>query len=76
MKKVKNIYSLSLSVPSSIKNFIIDEAIGEKLGARPLSRGVKKHLEVPLANFILNNNPKQGKVVKFIINNGLISCTV
>ena len=69
MKKAKNIYGLSLSISASIRNFIIDKALDEKLGARPLSRGVKKHLEVPLANFILNHKPKQGKIIKFIMRN-------
>ena len=57
-------YQLSLS--EDAKEFIAKKGFDPQYGARPLHRAIQKYIEDPLAEFILNNNPKDGTA--FIVN--------
>ncbi|TVQ47022.1 MAG: ATP-dependent Clp protease ATP-binding subunit [Saprospirales bacterium] len=57
-------YKLSLS--EDAKEFIAKKGFDPQYGARPLHRAIQKYIEDPLAEFILNNNPKDG--TSFIVN--------
>ncbi len=57
-------YKLSLS--EEAKEYIAKKGFDPQYGARPLHRAIQKYIEDPLAEFILNNNPKDGTA--FIVN--------
>ena len=64
-KRLNNLdYKLSLS--EDAKEFIAKKGFDPQYGARPLHRAIQKYIEDPLAEFILNNNPKDGTA--FIVN--------
>jgi ATP-dependent Clp protease ATP-binding subunit ClpC len=64
-KRLVNLdYKLSLS--DEAKDFIARKGFDPQYGARPLHRAIQKHIEDPLAEFILNNNPKEG--TSFIVD--------
>lgn len=45
--------TITMKVNPGAKNFLLDNGIDKKFGARPLRRAVKKHLSTPLARAIL-----------------------
>ncbi len=58
---------ISFKVSEGAKNFLLDNGIDKKFGARPLRRAVKKHLSTPLARAILTDKvPK--KDAKIVVN--------
>lgn len=59
-------YSLSLS--EEAKEFIAKKGFDPQYGARPLHRAIQKYIEDPLAEFILNNNPKEGSSFEVALN--------
>ena len=55
---------LVLEVTADAKLFLIENGYDEKYGARPLRRAVERHLEDPLAEFILRGDFKEGEPVE------------
>lgn len=54
---------VSLTFNAPAKNFLLDNGIDKKYGARPLRRAIKRHLNTPLARAILSNEVEEnGKV--------------
>jgi ATP-dependent Clp protease ATP-binding subunit ClpC len=51
-------FSLELDVEA--KKFVAEKGFDPQFGARPLHRAIQKYIEDPLAEYILNNNPKDG----------------
>ena len=59
-------YKLELS--EQAKKFVAEKGFDPQFGARPLHRAIQKYLEDPLADYILNNNPDKGTVLKAHLN--------
>ncbi len=59
---------LDLTLSKEVKKFVAEKGFDPQFGARPLNRAIQKHLEEPLADFILHNNPKEGSKIKAIMN--------
>ncbi len=59
-------YSLELSAEA--KKFVAEKGYDPQFGARPLHRAIQKYIEDPLADFILNNNPKEGSVFQAVMD--------
>ncbi len=59
-------YELKLS--EEAKRFVAEKGYDPKFGARPLHRAIQKYIEDPLAEYILNNNPKEGSKFEAIMN--------
>jgi ATP-dependent Clp protease ATP-binding subunit ClpC len=53
-------YQLDLS--DETKKFLAEKGYDTQYGARPLHRAIQKHLEDPLAEFILNDEEKKGSL--------------
>ncbi len=58
----------SLVLSEDAKTFVAEKGYDPKFGARPLHRAIQKYIEDPLAEFILNNNPKEGFVFEALLN--------
>lgn len=58
-------YKLSLS--AAAKKFVAEKGFDPQFGARPLNRAIQKYIEDPLAEFILNENPREGSELKAVI---------
>ncbi|MFT4532690.1 MAG: ATP-dependent Clp protease ATP-binding subunit ClpC [Saprospiraceae bacterium] len=50
----------SLELNDEAKKFVAEKGFDPQFGARPLHRAIQKYIEDPLAEYILNNNPKDG----------------
>ncbi len=50
------------------KEFVADKGYDPQFGARPLHRAIQKHIEDPLAEFILNENPQEGATFSAVMN--------
>ncbi len=62
LKRLEDLgYKVKLT--ASAKDFIADKGYDPQYGARPLHRAIQKYLEDPLAEEILNSNPKEGDVL-------------
>ncbi len=59
-------YNLKLS--NDAKKFVAEKGYDPKFGARPLHRAIQRYIEDPLAEYILNNNPKEGAKFEAILN--------
>lgn len=59
--------NIKLQVNLGAKNFLLDQGIDKKFGARPLRRAVKRHLGTPLARAILEKEVP-GEGVKIIVS--------
>ncbi|MBX2815271.1 MAG: ATP-dependent Clp protease ATP-binding subunit [Saprospiraceae bacterium] len=59
-------YSLSLS--EDAKNFVAEKGFDPQFGARPLHRAIQKHIEDPLAEYILNESPEEGTALEAVLN--------
>lgn len=55
-----------LVLSEEAKKFMAEKGFDPQFGARPLHRAIQKYLEDPLAEFILNNNPKEGSTFEAI----------
>ncbi len=61
-KRLENMnYKLNLS--DETKEFLAKKGYDPQYGARPLHRAIQKHLEDPLAEFILNDEAKNGVLI-------------
>jgi len=49
-----------MELTQEAKEFVADKGYDPQFGARPLHRAIQKHVEDPLAEFILNENPQEG----------------
>jgi ATP-dependent Clp protease ATP-binding subunit ClpC len=57
-----------LSLTAGAKKYVAEKGYDPQFGARPLNRAIQKHLEDPLAEYILNHNPKKGSKLKASLN--------
>lgn len=61
-QRLENInYKLTLS--DQVKEFLSEKGYDPQFGARPLHRAIQKYLEDPLAEFILNDDAKEGNLI-------------
>ena len=58
----------SLELTQDAKEFVAEKGYDPAFGARPLNRAVQKHIEDPLAEFILNHTPEEGSVLQAVMN--------
>ncbi len=63
-----NEMGFELKLSEEAKKFVAEKGYDPKFGARPLHRAIQKYLEDPLAEFILNNNPKEGSKFEAVMN--------
>jgi len=63
-KRVEDL-GYQLQLDELAKNFLAEKGYDPQFGARPLNRAIQKHLEDPLAEFILNNQAelKEGSLL-------------
>jgi ATP-dependent Clp protease ATP-binding subunit ClpC len=54
------------------KEFIANKGYDPKFGARPLHRAIQKYVEDPLAEFILNENPKKDSILEISLDENKI----
>ena len=59
-------YKLTLS--EDAKKFVAEKGFDPQFGARPLHRAIQKYIEDPLAEYILNENPAEGSMLKAVLN--------
>ena len=52
-----------LSISEEAKAFLSEKGYDPQFGARPLHRAIQKYLEDPLAEFILNDDAKEGNLI-------------
>lgn len=67
MKRLNNM-KFVLHLSEEGKDFVAEKGYDPQFGARPLHRAIQKHIEDPLAEFILNENPGEGSVLKATLN--------
>jgi ATP-dependent Clp protease ATP-binding subunit ClpC len=56
--------NITLNIPKSAKEFLVEKGFDDKFGARPLRRSIQKYLEDPLSEELLSGNFKEGSCVK------------
>lgn len=54
----------TLKLTKKAKNFVAEKGFDPQFGARPLQRAIQKHVEDPLAEFILNNAPSKDAMLQ------------
>lgn len=59
-------YELKLNLAA--KRFVAEKGFDPQFGARPLHRAIQKYIEDPLAEFILQETPKEGSKLKAVLN--------
>ncbi|NNE25771.1 MAG: ATP-dependent Clp protease ATP-binding subunit [Saprospiraceae bacterium] len=57
-----------LTLSAAAKKFVAEKGFDPQFGARPLNRAIQRYIEDPLAEFILNENPKEGAILKAVIS--------
>jgi len=71
---LKQLYSrlegleFSLELSQKAKEFVAEKGFDPQFGARPLHRAIQKYIEDPLAEFILNENPKEDAKLMAVMN--------
>lgn len=58
----------SFQLTDEAVEFLAEKGFDPQFGARPLHRAVQKHLEDPLAEFLLQNNPDPGAKLKAVLD--------
>ncbi len=58
----------SLDLSTEAKEFVAEKGFDPQFGARPLHRAIQKYIEDPLAEFILNENPKEDAKLLAVLN--------
>lgn len=58
----------SLELSQEAKEFVAEKGFDPQFGARPLHRAIQKYIEDPLAEFILNENPKEDANLIAVLN--------
>jgi len=61
--QIQDSKAILLAFNIGAKNFLLDNGIDKKFGARPLRRTIKKHLNTPLAMAILKDEISEGSKV-------------
>jgi ATP-dependent Clp protease ATP-binding subunit ClpC len=69
MKRLDTL-KLKLALSEEAKDFVAEKGYDPQFGARPLHRAIQKHIEDPLAEFILNEGPKEGAELVAELNDG------
>jgi len=54
----------TLKLTKKAKNFVAEKGFDPQFGARPLQRAIQKHVEDPLAEFILNHSPAKDALLQ------------
>ncbi|MBV6443133.1 MAG: ATP-dependent Clp protease ATP-binding subunit [Haliscomenobacteraceae bacterium CHB4] len=67
MKRLQNM-KITLTLTEEAKDFVAEKGYDPQFGARPLHRAIQKHIEDPLAEFILNENPGEGAALSAALN--------
>jgi len=68
-EQIKKSREIIIKVSEGAKNFLLDNGIDKKFGARPLRRAVKKHLSTPLARAILKEEVSgSGSKISAVLN--------
>ena len=67
MKRLNNM-KFTLELTEEAKDFVAEKGYDPQFGARPLHRAIQKHVEDPLAEFILNENPAEGAALTAVMN--------
>lgn len=67
LKRIEQM-KLELIISPETMEFLAEKGYDPQFGARPLHRAVQKHLEDPLAEYILNENPEPGSKLKAVMN--------
>jgi len=57
-----------LNLTPTAKKFVAEKGFDPQFGARPLNRAIQKHVEDPLAEFILSESPAEGSELKATLN--------
>jgi ATP-dependent protease Clp ATPase subunit len=65
--QIKKSREICIKVSEGARNFLLDNGIDKKFGARPLRRAVKRHLSTPLARAILKEEVP-GSEAKIAVN--------
>lgn len=65
--RLKNM-GFSLKLSKEAKQFVAEKGYDPKFGARPLHRSIQRYIEDPLAEYILNNSPKEGAKFEAVMN--------
>ena len=52
--------NISLSVTQKARDYIAENGYDNMFGARPLKRFIQKHVETPVARYIIQNDPEAG----------------
>lgn len=63
MKRLANM-NYQLVLTQEAKEFVAEKGFDPQFGARPLNRAIQKYVEDPLAEFILSENPGEGRVLE------------
>ncbi len=63
-----SIMKFTLTLTDEAKDFVAEKGYDPQFGARPLHRAIQKHIEDPLAEFILNENPVEGAAMSAVMN--------
>lgn len=66
-KRIQNL-GYSVEMTEEAKLFIADKGYDEKFGARPLNRALQKHVEDPLADYIINSRIEAGDTIMIGLN--------
>lgn len=54
----------TLKLTKKAKDFVAEKGFDPQFGARPLQRAIQKHIEDPLAEFILNHSPSKDALLQ------------
>ena len=73
VKRCKEQMNISLTVPGSVKTYIVDKAYDPKFGARPLRRKIQTDLEDMLTEEILSGGIGEGDKVTATVTEDKIS---
>ncbi len=57
-----------LSLTPTAKKFVAEKGFDPQFGARPLNRAIQKHIEDPLAEYILAESPAEGTELKAVLS--------
>ncbi len=68
LKKRLSDMEFTLKLDKKAKTFVAEKGFDPQYGARRLHRAIQKYIEDPLAEFILQERPKEGSVLKAVLN--------
>ena len=60
---------LRVNLSKGVRDYILDLALSENMGVRPLFRLFKKHIEDAVISVLLSNSSKSGLTISFSLNN-------